>query len=324
MLKLAWAPAAVILALSLAVPAASGAAPAAGAACGRSCLYGVLDAYLAALKAKDASRAPWARQVRDSENNVALKVGDGLWGTIAGLGDYDLRFADPKTGGVGFYGVVREGETDSPFGVRLKVHSGKITEVETVVSRPQDAGVPFVSARLVDKPMFHDILARADRSSRARMIAIADGYFSTLQQNDGTLHARFDDACNRFENGYQTTNNPEGAGLYGANMALGCAAQFRTGNYRYDDRLRSRRYMLVDEERGLVMTAAFIDHSGRLGEYKLTDGSTVTSNYRRPHSFCLLETFKIKDGKIQQVMSVFTSVPYRMPSPWVGGGFHYE
>ena len=322
MIKPAGTVAGLVFALSLGIPAA--AAPAAGAPCGRSCLYGVLDAYLAALKAKDPARAPWAKEVRNSENNVALKVGDGLWGTIAALGDYDLRFADPTTGGVGFYGVVREGVTDSPFGLRLKVQGGKITEVETVVSRPQDDGVPFVTAKLVDKPMLHDVLAPSDRSPRARMIALADGYFSTLQRNDGTLRTRFDDDCNRYENGYQTTNNPEGAKLYGPNMALGCAAQFRTGNYRFDDRLRSRRYMLVDEARGLVMTAAFIDHAGRLGEYRLTDGSTVTSNYRRPHSFCLLETFKIKDGKIQQVISVFTSVPYRMPSPWVGGGFHYE
>jgi hypothetical protein len=313
----------LLVVLALARPA--GAAPAPPSApCERACLYGVLDKYLAALKARDPSRAPLTSEVRNTENNVALKVGDGLWGTIAGLGAYDLRFADPRTGGVGFYGVVKEGETEAPLALRLKVRGGRISEVETIVSRPQDAGVPFVSARLVDKPALNETLAPKDRSSRARMIAIADGYFSTMQKNDGTLHTSFDDSCNRIENGFQTTNNPEGARTYGPNMALGCAAQFRTGNYRFDDRLRSRRYLLVDEARGLVMAGAFIDHSGRLGEYKLTDGTTVTSLYRRPHSFCVLETFKIKDGRIQQVETVFTTVPYRMPSPWVGGGFRYE
>ena len=284
----------------------------------------MLDRYLAALKAKAPSRVPWAKDVRNTENNVALKVGDGLWGTVAGLGSFDLRFADPKTGGVGFYGVVREGDTDSPFGLRLKVRDGRISEVETMVSRPQDSGTPFTTAEFEDRPIWREMLAPKDRSPRAKMIAIADGYFSTLQKNDGTLHTQFDPACDRLENGYRTTNNPEGAKTYGANMALGCADQFKTGNYRFDDRLRSRRYMLVDEERGLVMSAAFIDHSGRLGEYKLTDGSTVASIFRRPHSYALLETFKIKDGRIQQVWTVFTTVPYGMPSPWVGGGFHYE
>ncbi len=313
-----------VLLLSLVLVGPAVAAKTAGAPCDRACLYSVLDRYLAALKAKAPAGLPWAKDVRNTENNVALKVGDGLWGTIAALGPYDLRFADPKTGGVGFYGTVKEGVTDSPFGLRLKVHDGRISEVETIVSRPQDAGVPFVTAKLPDNPVLHEVLAPKDRTSRAKMIALADGYFSTLQQNDGTLHTRFDDDCNRFENGFQTTNNAEGAKTYGPNMALGCAAQFRTGNYRFDDRLRSRRYMLVDEERGLVMTAGFIDHAGRIGEYKLTDGTTVTSLYRRPHSYCLLETFLIKDGKILQVVSDFTTVPYRMPSPWVGGGFHYE
>ena len=305
-------------------PAPAKAAPPASGACNRACLYGYLDKYLAALRAKDPKGLPWAKAVRNTENNVALKVGDGLWATAAELGSYDLRFADPKTGGVAFYGVVKEGDTDSPFGVRLKIAQGKISEAETMVSRPQDAGVPFVSGKATEKPQLHEVLAPKDRSPREKMIAIANGYFSTLQMNDGTLRTQFDPACNRFENGFQTTNNAEGAKTYGPNMALGCAAQFSNGQYRFDDRLRSRRYMMVDEERGLVLSAAFIDHAGALGEYKLKDGTTAKSIYRRPHTFALFETFKIKDGKIQQVEAVFTTVPYRMPSPWVNGGFHYE
>jgi hypothetical protein len=101
-------------------------------------------------------------------------------------------------------------------------------------------------------------------------------------------------------------------------MALGCEGQFRTGWYRYDTRLRGRRVLAVDEERGLVMMGAFIDHDGRLGDYQLSDGTKATASIRRPHSYCLMETFKIDDGKIQQVEAVFTNVPYRMPSPWGG------
>ena len=99
-------------------------------------------------------------------------------------------------------------------------------------------------------------------------------------------------------------------------MSLGCADQFRKGNYRYDDRLRARRYPLVDEERGLVFASAFIDHAGQLTTYKLADGTLAESPVRRPHTYYLMELFKIKDGKIQQVEAVFTTVPYHMPSPW--------
>jgi len=56
---------------------------------------------LDAMKMKDPSRVAWAKNIKYTENNVAMKIGDGVWGTITGLGDYHLRFADPTTGEVG-------------------------------------------------------------------------------------------------------------------------------------------------------------------------------------------------------------------------------
>jgi hypothetical protein len=128
------------------------------------------------------------------------------------------------------------------------------------------------------------------------------------------LLTEFDPACNRIENGLLTTNNP--AKPLGETSALGCAEQFQLGVYRYDDRLRARRFPLVDEERGIVLSAGFIDHSGRLGEYRLTDGRAAVSTIRHPHSFYFIELFKIVDGRIRQVESVFITVPYNMSSPW--------
>jgi hypothetical protein len=146
------------------------------------------------------------------------------------------------------------------------------------------------------------------------MIDVANGYFDTLQLNDGTLHTEFTDDCNRREDGLQSTNNPQAS--LDPLWKLGCADQFRMGQYRYDDRLRDRRFIAVDEERGIVLAGGFIDHEGRLGEFRLTDGSTRTPIFRRPHSFVLLEAFKIRGGKIQQVEAVFITVPYNMSSAW--------
>ena len=286
--------------------------------CDRACLYQVLDRYLAALQAGDAGKAGFAPGARTSENNVMLRPGDGLWGTISALGDYHLRFADPHTGSVAFYGTARETDTTSPFAVRLKVRGGAITEAETIVARPQEAGVPFVTADLKPLPVLDEIVPAAERSDRRQLIAIANGYFDTIQRNDGTMHASFSADCNRREDGFQTTNRKDDT--YGAITHLGCGQQFELGWYRFDDRLRGRRFLVVDTERGLVMAAGFIDHEGRVGDYKLSDGRTATSKiFRHPHSYCLLETFKIRAGKIQQVEAVFTTVPYNMPSPWIKG-----
>jgi len=92
------------------------------------------------------------------------------------------------------------------------------------------------------------------------------------------------------------------------------------GNYRYDDRLRGRRFPLVDEERGLVLAAGFIDHAGTLTEYRLTDGRLIKSPINRPHSFYLFELFKIRNGQIEQIEANFITVPYNMPSPWDAWG----
>jgi len=280
----------------------------------RTTLYAVLDRYLAALAAKNPARVEWAADVRNSENNVMIPQGEGLWGTIESLGTYQLRFADVKTGEVSYFGTVHEAIEESGFTVRLKVDgAGRVTEAETIVVRQSDSGIKFENPRYWDKPILNANVTKPN--TRAEMIALADGYFSTLQLNDGTLHTKFHPDCNRVENGVQTTHNPEFAKIVPVS-ALGCEAQFKMGNYRYDDRLRGRRFPLVDEERGLVLAFGFIDHSGKLDTYQLTDGRTVRSPVRRPHSFYLAELFKIEDGMIWQIEANFITVPYWMPSPW--------
>jgi hypothetical protein len=280
----------------------------------RADLYRSLDAYLAALKVRDPARVPWAKSVRNTENNVALMVGDGLWGTVTALGSYDLRFADVKTGQVAFFGTVTETDETSGFTVRLKVVEGKVTEVETLVVRQSDSGIKFEGQKFEVKPILNAMVPPERRLPRDRLVSLADGYFDTLQLNDGTLFTKFHKDCARVENGVQTTNNPNFAVV--PVSRLGCEEQFKAGNYRYDDRLRARRFTMVDEERQLVLAGGFIDHAGRLKEYRLTDGTLVKSPLHRPHSFYLLELFRIEDGGIRQIEANFITVPYAMPSPW--------
>jgi hypothetical protein len=215
---------------------------------------------------------------------------------------------------VGFFGTVTETEETAAFTLRLKVVNGEVAEVETLVVRQLDSGIKFEGQKFENKPAMNEILGAAQRLPRERMISLANGYFDTLQLNDGTLFTRFHPSCSRVENGVQTTNNPAFAAVPVAR--LGCEQQFRLGNYRYDTRLRGRRYVLVDEERGLVMAAAFIDHGGYIHDYQLTDGTKVRSPVHRPHSFYLLELFKLKDNSIEQIEANFITVPYSMPSPW--------
>ncbi|BBC71931.1 conserved hypothetical protein [Altererythrobacter sp. B11] len=276
-------------------------------------LYAVLDRFVSALESRDPARAPWADSLLNTENNVALQPGDGLWNTITARGDYDLRFADAESGQVALFTCVEETNALSPVAFRLGVREGKIVEAETVVARNADEGFPFKGQRFERKPAMEALVPDGETSMREELLQIADGYFETIERNDGTINTRFWSNCNRVENGVQTTNNSE----FPLPIArLGCEAQFRLGWYRYDDRLRGRRFPLVDVERGIVLAHGFIDHCGIVGEYTLTDGTPASSPVRRPHSYYLAEAFKIRAGAIEQVEAVFHSVPYHMPSPW--------
>ena len=276
-------------------------------------LYTALDRYLEALLARDPARLAWADDRLVTENNVALEPGDGLWGTVTGLGPYDLRFADVETGQIGLFTTVTETNDTSAACIRLGVRGEVVAEVETLVVRQADEALVFPDPKFEAKPVMEEIVAQAERSLPVEMIELANGYFSTLERNDGTILTKFHPGCNRVENGVQTTNNPD---FFVPVAGLSCEEQFRLGHYRYDDRLRGRRFPLVDEERGIVLAHGFIDHCGRLGDYELTDGTRVTSPIRRPHTFYLTEAFKIRDRAIEQIEANFITVPYRMPSPW--------
>ena len=283
----------------------------------REALYKLADSYLEALAARDPSRLPWADEVAFSENNVRLMIGDGLWNTISAVrGSYDLKAADPATGQVAWFGIVEEHGHPAIMALRMQIAGGRIAQVETVVCRSMEFGpFPVIDDARRPRPLMLADVPPEQRRPRERMISIADGYFDTLQLNDGTLFTAFTDDCDRIENGLQTTNNPTMPDYPIA--AMGCADQFRQGQYIYDDRLRDRRFPLVDEEKGIVLAGGFIDHCGKVIDVTWTDGVTkATSPFHFPHSFALLEMFKIEGGRIAGVEAVFVTVPYNMPSAW--------
>jgi hypothetical protein len=297
-------------------PATARPVPAKANDCDRACLNGIVDQYLAAIVAHDPSKVPHSDNVKYTENDVELQLGDGLWATASGIGSYKVYMADPTAGQVGFFGIVEEDGHPGILGTRIKVVNGKATEIETLVARPDNANSGFPNpAGLKDKPIFSEDVPENQRTSRAKMIELADGYFSTIQQNTGKIYTSFDDDCQRVENGVVTANNPNGSGV----AKMGCEAQLKTGLLRFVTRCRDRRFPVVDEQKGLVLVSTFFDHSGSLTTFKLVDGTDyhVRPPFDRPFSFVMLELFKIKQAKIRQIEAVIVTVPYHMPSPWV-------
>jgi hypothetical protein len=285
--------------------------------CDRACLNGIVDQYLAALPAHNPEMLPHTADIKFTENNVVLQLGDGLWATADKVRDYKIYFDDPAEGSVGVYTVVEEDGNPAIVGARFKVLDRKVTELETIVARKNRPAETFPNAdALVDKPIYHEDVPASESSSREKMIEIANSYFETLQQNDGTIKAPFDPNCNRVENGVQTTNNSSRPGDSGnAGPSLGCEAQFKTGNFHFVTHIRDRRFPVVDEQKGLVLVSTFFDHAGNMRSVALTNGKTAKIGlpFDRPYSFVICSSSKFKTAKSVRSRQLFRTCPTRCP-----------
>jgi hypothetical protein len=87
-----------------------------GGACDRACLTGIVDQYLAALVVHDSKKAPFAANIKYTENAAKLPLTDGLWFTSTGLTDYKIYIADPQGGAAGFIGVITDHNVPRPIG----------------------------------------------------------------------------------------------------------------------------------------------------------------------------------------------------------------
>ncbi|MBT2187476.1 hypothetical protein [Sphingobium nicotianae] len=319
--RLAAALGATILAGAPAMAQAPGEASAVNIpTCDRACLIDHARDYMKALAAHDAGKAKFADDVQFTENNVVIPIGKGLWNSISKVAPTGLELADPLTGQAGWFGVIWEHDIPAIYAMRIHVTAGKIDEVETVVHRKTGLPAPFGDPDKVEHdPEFNAVLPPEERRSRARLVAVAQSYFNTVERNDGMTFATFSQDCGRLENGISTTAPRSGPGGNASNIAAGCEAQFKLGIYRINKRIRERRFPLVDEERGVVMASGFFDHDNEVDNYKLTNGREMKTALKWPNSISLLEAFRVKNGEIQRIEAVFTYVPYFMHNPWATG-----
>ena len=297
--------------------------------CDRTCLEGVVDDYLKALVAHDPSRLPLSKDVKFTENNQLIAVGDGFWKTVEGIGHYRHVFADPEFGQVAMMGTMLEAGAPLLMSVRLRIELGRITEIEAVYFKPGGGGPNNIAAMDKAKPedMWFKSIPPAQRLSRQEMIAVADGYFTGLQKNDGkgignTGTYPFTTDCHRIENGAPTTNVPRPPGEKPGTInlfAMDCLSQFKLGYYFVVQSIHHRRYPVVDAERGIVWTHAVFDQ-GTVNEGVLSDGRKYAfKGFNRPSSILVTEAFLIENSKIRRVEMVGPAVTYHLNSGWPGG-----
>ena len=289
--------------------------------CDRVCLEGLVDQYLDAVLAHDPAKAPINKNAKFTENGQKLELGDGQWRTMTATGTYRVFVTDAEKGQVSFLGSIQEANMPAMIALRLKVENRRIAEAETFIQRSDRSANGFEKIGW----SWTDTIPVAERMSRDELIKTANLYFSGMQKNDGKGDYPFADDCNRIENGGFTTNvptpagqtrpDPKTAGNYSAQWS--CMEQFKSGLLHFVTRIRDRRYVAVDPERGLVFSYAFFDHSaGDTRTFQTPDGRTVTAGPQQPWTWEIAEAFKIEKGKIRQIEAIMERVPYGMNSGW--------
>jgi len=290
--------------------------------CDRACLEGLATQYLNALVAHDPKRLPLAADVKYTEQDQVMDVGDGFWGTATAVGGYKHCFSDPVAEQIGCMTTMHEGDHLLIMGMRLRVELGRITEIETTYYR-QGGGGPNNIAGLDTSqpdPLWFSTIPPAQRASRQQLIRTANMYFEGLENNDGKGNYPFADDCDRMENGIHTTNNPTLSPNAPFNaFAMSCMAQFKSGYYAIVTRIHHRRFPIVDEERGVVWAYVIFDQNGTVQNIHLTNGQDVSmKNFNRPSSLEVSEAFKIENGKIRRIEMCGSGLQYHLTSAWGG------
>ena len=315
----------------------AGSAWSAQPSCDRGCLEGMVDRYLDAVIVNRPSQVALSPNVRFTEDGQRLLIGDGLWNTMKGRGKYRLFVTDVPAGSVTFLGTIQEDHREadkfngSLISLRLRVQNQQITEVEQIVFRfPNETGDAAnrtynrVDA-MVTHPKYLQAVPVSERMSRSDLITQGNKYFTGMQKNDGKGDYPFSPECIRNENGGQSTNAPTPPGqtrpdpktalVYSGQW--GCLEQFQSGLIHFVNRIRDRRFVAVDQERGIVFAFAFFDHSGGETRRFLTpSGREVVAGPVQPHTWQIAEVFKIEKGLITKIDAFLQRSPYGMNAGW--------
>ena len=312
-----------VLAAAFALLALAGApARAAPRTCDRACLEGLVGQYLAALAAHDPSKLPAGRTIRFVENDQPLKLGEGTWATVDGLGAYRHIFADPEGGAVAAITTVKENGVPAILDVVLKVEDRRITGVETQIVRDA-AGAGRYERLGAPEPLWLQPVAHADRIPREALAGTPNKYFQGMQRNDPKGdYSFFDPDCNRLEHAEQTTNlkTPQAYGHSNDTdfSSMTCQAQFQTGFLGFVTGIRDRRFVVVDEERQALFTFATLDHNGTVRVLHMSTGKdfVVPAYFDVPRTLQVGEAFRMRGDRIHRIEMTLTELPYGIRPAW--------
>jgi hypothetical protein len=273
-------------------------------ACDRACLTKVIDGYFAALVAHDPTKLPQAAKARITENGAEKKLAQTFWESSREV-VYRWDIVNTKRGDTGTEVVLRNADgSKTMMMLRLKVINGAITEIESIKCNKGEAGGLWNPDALATvSPRLTLSLREAERDSYYDLIGATESYWRAFQTNGTPAYrrARLAADSDRIENGVHTT----GLTVMRDGRPNDTARGFDQGGF-IGRNLWDRRYAVVDEERGIVLTIL---------RFGLKDGaksqSTATAADRLVGEF-----FAIQNGWVREINAVLFNMPDAMPTGW--------
>ena len=240
--------------------------------CTRDILKSLTDKYFASLAEHNASSLPLAPTVKFTENGADQAMGKGFWET-AGKPLLKRTLIDTQKCGAHAQGVMEENGKPVLFAARLKVESGKIAEIETIIAREKEFAFKPEGLLATKDQDWETFLPPDQRTPRQAMMEAANNYYEMFAA-EPKASVPFAKVCDRWENGTQTTVGGSFAG--GPPMpAHDCSPKgLVISNH-------GPRRFLVDAEAGLVV--AYMLFAGGLPDCHM---------------------FKMRNGKVEWIQAI--------------------
>ncbi|MGA2882693.1 MAG: hypothetical protein ABSG13_27395 [Bryobacteraceae bacterium] len=289
---------AILLALALLTNIAS-AADSKSAPCDRECLRAFIPLYLNAMLVHSPSSLPLADDVRFTEDTVAMRLGESpLWRNASRLRPYRLDILDVRQGVAASQVIIEEAGAPVMLMLRLKISRGKISEVESQVTRSKTEGSLFnIEALRSPSGAMLRMPGDSERNSREEAIKIAELYPAGLKAGSFvTVDAPFASDAYRFENG-QLMAGP------GCTFRPDCV-DIKNQKIPTLSGIASR-VAAVDEDLGIVLLR--MDFGA--GSSRVAGDSLV-----------VWEAFKVYGGQIHAVEAFMKNMPLGTPSGWDSPG----
>jgi hypothetical protein len=177
-------------------------------------LTSAITAYFTALAAHDPTMAPIASSAKYTEDGMKMNVGDGVWKT-AGAVKFKRSALDTQICESATESVIPNSGSDIVYGLRLKLDSGKITEIETIpVKNYITINPPGLVSSASDD--WETVLPAAQQPTRDELQAFIDRYFNNFPNGA----CNFASDCMRLEDG-ASIGSCTGAGVGCVDAAAG-------------------------------------------------------------------------------------------------------